>query len=172
MTRTEEPAPPVVRRIDPADLRSVLGHFCTGVTVITAHDGENPHGFTCQSFVSLSLDPPYVSFSPARTSTSWPRLRASEHVCVNVLAHDQRDVCGTFATSGADKFAGVGWSHAGNGAPALDGVLARVQATVEFEHDAGDHTIVVARVTGLDVLRDVPPLLVYRGGLGIFTAAT
>lgn len=115
MTRTEEPVP-VARRIDPAELKSVLGHFCTGVTVITAHDGESPHGFTCQSFVSLSLDPPYVSFSPTRTSTSWPRLRASEHVCVNVLAHDQRDVCGTFATSGADKFADVGWSHARNGA--------------------------------------------------------
>jgi flavin reductase (DIM6/NTAB) family NADH-FMN oxidoreductase RutF len=168
MTRTEEPAPPVVRGFAPSDFKSVLGHFCTGVTVVTAHDGTSPHGFTCQSFVSLSLEPPYVSFCPAHTSTSWPHLRASERVCINVLAHDQRDVCRTFATSGGDKFADVGWSYADNGAPALDGALAQVEATVEVEHDAGDHTIVVARVTGLRALRDAPPLLVYRGGLGLF----
>lgn len=130
-------APENLMPLDAAALRSVLGHFCTGVTVITAHDGAAPHGFACQSFVSLSLDPPYVSFCPARTSTSWPKLRAAGDLCINVLAHDQQDVCGAFAVSGGDKFGQVDWELASNGAPGLDGVLARIEATVEHEHRGG-----------------------------------
>lgn len=151
------------------ELRSILGRFCTGVTVITAHDGDRPHGFACQSFVSLSLDPPYVSFSPARSSTSWPRLRAARELCINVLAHDQGALCRGFAVSGADKFDGVEWSPGENGAPTLAGSLVHVEATVETEHDAGDHTIVIARVTRLEAPRDDLPLLFFRGEFGQLT---
>ena len=59
---------------DSASMRTVLGHFCTGVAVITGNDGTRPYGFACQSITSVSLDPPYVSFCPAHTSTSWPRM--------------------------------------------------------------------------------------------------
>lgn len=151
-------------------MRSVLGHFCTGVTVITGHDGQRPHGFACQSVTSVSLDPPLVSFCPARTSTSWPHLRNSQSLCINVLAANQRDVCATFATSGGDKFDGIGWSPGTNGAPALDGVLAVVEAELEVEHDAGDHTIVLARVTGLCASPEMKPLLFFRGRFGGFDA--
>ncbi len=156
------------RDIDSARLRKVMGHFCTGVAVITAHDGDRPLGFTCQSVVSASLDPPYVSFCPAKTSTTWPLLRDTGNLCINILAHHQRDICASFAVRGGDKFANVDWVSTGNGAPALDGALARIEATVEFEHDAGDHTIVLARIT--DVVADVDgrPLLFYRGGFGGF----
>ncbi|MFD4294740.1 flavin reductase family protein [Rhodococcus sp. NPDC058505] len=155
---------------DAATLRKVMSHFCTGVAVITAHDGERPLGFTCQSVVSLSLEPPFVSFCPTKTSKSWPLLREARHLCINVLAHDQKDICGQFATSGADKFAGVSWSTAPNGAPALDGTLARIDATVEVEHDAGDHTIVIARITDLTADVDRQPLLFFKGGYGDFAA--
>ncbi|QNG20135.1 flavin reductase family protein [Rhodococcus triatomae] len=159
---------PLEPALDTTLLRSVMSNFCTGVTVITAHDGSVPLGFACQSLTSVSLDPPLVSFCPARTSRSWPRLREVGTLCINVLAHDQRPECASFATSGDDKFAGIDWTRAGNGAPALSGALARIEVTVEDEHDAGDHTIVVARVGNLEVLREDGPLLFYRGGYGRF----
>ncbi len=147
-------------------MRFVLGHFCTGIAVITGHDGDRPTGFTCQSVTSVSLEPPYVSFCPARTSSSWPAIRSTGRLCVNVLADDQRDVCTRFATSDADKFAQTGWTPGHNGAPWLDGALATIEAEVAAEHDAGDHTIVIARVTGLRAHHDRRPLLFYRGDYG------
>lgn len=149
-------------------MRRVLGHFCTGIAVITAHDGSRPIGFTCQSVTSVSLDPPYVSFCPSNNSTSWPLIRAVGSVCVNILADTQRDVCAQFATSGANKFEGVDWRAGANGAPALAGILASIEADVEFEHAAGDHTIVVAKVTGLRAHEERAPLLFFRGGYGAF----
>jgi 3-hydroxy-9,10-secoandrosta-1,3,5(10)-triene-9,17-dione monooxygenase reductase component len=149
-------------------MRTVLGHFCTGVAVITGHDGDRPVGFACQSVTSVSLDPPYVSFCPAHTSSSWPAIRETGRLCINVLSDYQHDVCAQFAVSGGDKFAGVGWSRGGNGAPVLHGALATIEADIEFEHDAGDHTIVVAHVTGLRAHEGRQPLLFYRGGYGGF----
>lgn len=159
------------RLIDSEELRRVLGNFCTGVTVITAlHEGR-PQGFACQSVTSLSLDPPYVSFCPARSSRSWPLMREAGRICINVLSHDQLELCRRFATSGADKFSGTPWEPGANGAPALAGVLARVEADVELEHGAGDHTIVIARVSDLDVHRHTDPLLFFRGAYGSFVPA-
>jgi 3-hydroxy-9,10-secoandrosta-1,3,5(10)-triene-9,17-dione monooxygenase reductase component len=147
-------------------MRTVLGHFCTGVAVIAGHDGTRPVGFACQSVTSVSLDPPYVSFCPARTSSSWPVIRSTGRLSINVLADEQRDLCARFAVSGGDKFDGVDWSPGHNGAPILGGVLATIEAEVAFEHDAGDHTIVVAHVTGLCAHEGRKPLLFYRGGYG------
>ncbi len=153
------------------EMRRVLGHFCTGIAVITAHDGTRPIGFTCQSVTSVSLDPPYISFCPSNSSTSWPLIRAVGGVCVNILAADQQDVCAQFATRGDDKFEGIGWRPGDNGAPTLDGTLASIEAEVEFEHTAGDHSIVVARVSGLRAAPDREPLLFYRGAYGGFDGA-
>lgn len=154
--------------LDQAALRRVLGHFCTGVAIVTGHDGRRPIGFTCQSLTSVSLDPPYISFCPANSSTSWPLIRATGSVCINILAADQRALCAQFAVSGGDKFEGVSWHRAANGAPELDGTLASIEANFEFEHTAGDHTIVVAHVTGLRAHEGRRPLLFYRGGYGGF----
>ncbi len=148
---------------DPHHFRSVLGHFATGVTVITALDDGEPVGFTCQSFSSLSLEPPLVSFAPQRTSTTWPRIRRSGRFCANVLAQDQEELCRAFAVPGADKYAGVGWSPSPAGSPVLDGVLAWVDAEVVEERDAGDHVVVLGRVLDLASPRDVPPLLFFQG---------
>lgn len=150
------------------EMRRTLGHFCTGIAVITAHDANRPIGFTCQSVTSVSLDPPYISFCPAATSTSWPVIREIGTVGVNVLADTQKNLCMQFATPAQDKFAGISWYPGANGAPAFDGALACIEADVEFEHTAGDHTIVVARVTGLWAHEAREPLLFYRGQYGGF----
>src|SRR5215212_7289516 len=85
---------------NPVAMRTVLGHFCTGVAVITGRDGDHPVGFACQSVTSVSLDPPYVSFCPAHTSGSWPVIRRTGRLCINILSSDQRWVCAQFAVSG------------------------------------------------------------------------
>jgi 3-hydroxy-9,10-secoandrosta-1,3,5(10)-triene-9,17-dione monooxygenase reductase component len=151
---------------DPGSMRTVLGHFCTGVAVITGRSGSRPLGFACQSVTSVSLHPPYVSFCPASTSSSWPLIRDTGSLAINVLADDQRDICARFGLSGCDKFADIRWSPGRNGAPVLDGALATIEADIEFEHHAGDHTIVVAHVTNLFAHEERQPLLFYRGSYG------
>ena len=154
--------------IDQARFREVLGHFATGVTIVTAMEPEGPVGFTCQSFTSLSLDPPLVALAPAKSSTSWPKIAAAGAFCVNILASTQEALCRSFAASGADKFAGVGWSTAATGAPVLDGGLAFVDCHLEHVHDAGDHELVIGRVLDMGVGVGAP-LLYYRSGFGEFT---
>jgi 3-hydroxy-9,10-secoandrosta-1,3,5(10)-triene-9,17-dione monooxygenase reductase component len=150
-------------------MRSVMGHFATGVTVVTAIEDEGPIGFTCQSFISLSLDPPLIALAPAKTSTSWPKIAKAGTFCVNILAEDQRAVCGAFAVSGGDKFATVAWTPASRGAPIIDGALSWVECALELVHDAGDHELVLGRVLGL-AQRNGAPLLYYRGRFGSLTA--
>ncbi|MGY1652263.1 flavin reductase family protein [Geodermatophilus sp. SYSU D01119] len=152
--------------IDPRVMRDVLGHFASGVTVVTAHTGEEPIGFTCQSFSSLSLDPPLVALAPARTSTTWPRLRELGRFCVNVLAEDQSGLSAAFARSGTDKFAGVAWRPSRQGSPVLDGVVAWIDCSLWAEYDGGDHTIVAARVLDLGADPGRRPLLFHRGSYG------
>jgi 3-hydroxy-9,10-secoandrosta-1,3,5(10)-triene-9,17-dione monooxygenase reductase component len=152
--------------IDQAHFRNVLGHFGSGVAIITSVDGDEPVGMAVQSFSSLSLDPPYVFFAPAKTSTSWPRIRDTGRFCANILSEDQEELSRGFAISGGDKFGGVTWHESGNGSPILDGCLAWIDCVIETEHDGGDHSIVVGRVLELDVERDGRPLLFFRGGYG------
>ncbi|MGW7491995.1 flavin reductase family protein [Streptomyces sp. NPDC054786] len=166
----QAPLAPLPASIDPATYRDVLGHFCSGITVVTAieetPEGGRPVGFTCQSFASLSLDPPLVTCFVNRTSTTWPRIAAAGAFSVNVLAGPQEELCRAFAASGTDKFAGVEWTPAAaTGSPRLAGSLAWIDCTIETVHPGGDHRIVVGRVRALDV--GLPgaaaqPLLYYR----------
>ncbi|MFE7785578.1 flavin reductase family protein, partial [Streptomyces libani] len=133
--REDERAP-----LDPAEFRSVLGHFASGVTVITAPGEPGPAGFACQSFASLSLDPPLVTFMVARTSTTWPRIARAGVFCVNILGAGQGDLCRGFAVSGGDKFAGVPYKAApATGSPRLADVPAWIDCTVQAVHTGGDH---------------------------------
>jgi 3-hydroxy-9,10-secoandrosta-1,3,5(10)-triene-9,17-dione monooxygenase reductase component len=162
---SESIAPP----ISPEHFRTVLGHFCSGITVVTATDGQGPVGMTAQSFSSLSLDPPLVLFCPGKSSSSWPRIHAVGSFCINVLAEDQEELCRAFACSGADKFAGVGYTAAPHtGAPLLTGALAWMDCRLEAVHDGGDHEIAVGRALDLGARDSGRPLLFYRGGYGRF----
>lgn len=150
--------------VDSARYRQALGHFATGVTVVTSRDVDGaPVGFACQSFAALSLDPPLVLFCPSLTSSTWPHIERSGMFAVNVLADDQREISRTFGRSGPDKFAGLRWTPAGNGAPVLDGVLTWAACQLESVTVAGDHRIAVGRVTELGESRPAQPLLFYKG---------
>ncbi len=153
---------------DAAHFRTVLGHFCTGVTIVTGLEGDEPVGLTCQSFVSLSLDPPLVAFSPGKASKSWPRIAPSGAFCVNVLAADQEDLGRVFAASGADKFRGVGWRAGETGSPIIHDSLAWIDCRIVDQHEAGDHLIVVGHVVQLSAAQNGKPLLFYRAGFGRF----
>jgi len=157
-----------VHPFDAARFREVLGHFATGVTVVTAVEGGEPVGFTCQAFAALSLEPPLVAMAPGKSSTSWPRIADAGQFCVNILSEGQEALCRDFAVSGGDKFAGVGWHPAANGAPVLDGALAWIECSFVRAHDAGDHELVVGRVQNMGVDLRGRPLIYYRGGFGRF----
>lgn len=153
--------------IEESVFRTVLGHFASGVVVVTGMDGPEPVGFTCQSFFSLSLRPPLVAMSPSSRSTSWPRIVGSGTFTVNVLTERQEHLARTFAHRGGDKFTGVGWSAAANGAPRLQDCLAWVDCEVDHVCPAGDHLLVIGRVTGVS-RGSGEPLVFYRGGFGGF----
>lgn len=170
--------------VDQAEFRRVLGSFATGVTVITAPPAPDttpgqgpaprPAGFACQSFSSLSLDPPLVVFMVGRTSTTWPRIARAGVFCVNVLGADQGELCRRFAVSGADKFAGVAHDPAPvTGSPRLAGAAAWIDCAIHAVHPGGDHLIVVGRVEALGTAdadeASSAPLLFHRGRFGGFT---
>ncbi|WP_141577444.1 flavin reductase family protein [Actinomadura sp. WMMA1423] len=160
---------------DPAAFRSVLGRFATGVVAVTALDPASglPAGLAANSFTSVSLDPPLVAFCVAHTSTTWPIMHTADRFCVNILAAPQPDVSERLAFGrGPEKFSGVGWTRGPGGAPLIDGALAWIECSVEQEHVAGDHLIVVARVHDLAEHHDGEPLVFYRGGYGAFTRFT
>lgn len=156
--------------IDSATFRRVLGHYPTGVCVVTAagEDGV-PVGMVVGSFTSVSLDPPLVAFFPAKSSRSWPRIETVGKFCVNVLASDQQGLCRQLAGPGPDKFAGVSHRVSGNGSPILDGVVAWIDCSLDAVHEAGDHYIVLGRVVALEVDRPERPLLFFQGSYGEFS---
>ncbi|MCC2657505.1 MAG: monooxygenase [Panacagrimonas sp.] len=155
---------------DDRQFRNAMGQFCTGVVIVTGLSEGRPVGFSAQSFVSVSLSPPLVSISPSRTSKTWPLLRDAKKFGINILGADQYGLCMAFAKSGGDKFAQFGWSTSPAGTPVLDDVLGFVECEFETEHDAGDHTVVLARVIDLDVFSpERSPLLFFRGRYGGFS---
>lgn len=157
--------------VDPADAvsyRRVVGHFATGLTVVTASLEGTKVGFTCQSFTSVSLEPRLVGFFARRESRSWNDIRKTGTFCANILSAAQEPVSRTFATPGIDKFHGIETSAAPTGSPVLPGAIAWVDCDIESVTDAGDHHAVLGRVRALAHVSDEPPLLYFRGGYGRF----
>jgi 3-hydroxy-9,10-secoandrosta-1,3,5(10)-triene-9,17-dione monooxygenase reductase component len=162
-----------VMSIDPLKYRLVLGHFPTGVTVVTAIVDDEPVGFTIGSFTSVSLDPPLVGFLPMTTSDRWIRMADANSFCVNVLGIDHGDLCWRFAKSSIENpFEGVSWSPSPvTGSPILDGAIAWMDCTTAEVVDAGDHYFVMGLVVAMDHADEdskPAPLLFFRGQLGGF----
>ncbi len=149
--------------IDQRDFRDALGHFATGVTIVTTVTGDGaPVGLTVNSFNSVSLDPPLVLWSLARSSRNLRVFTAAEHFAVNVLAADQADLAQRFAGRDEDKFAGVHWVPGAGGMPLIAGCAARFQCRVSFRYEGGDHLIFVGEVVALD--QSGKPALVFHRG--------
>ncbi|MBA3759820.1 MAG: flavin reductase family protein [Gemmatimonadales bacterium] len=150
--------------VDPFQYRQLLGHFATGVTILTTMTPEGkPLGMTANSLSSVSLSPPLISVCVDREADMHPViLRASEFV-VNVLASDQEALARRFSDKYEDRFDGVGYRLNPEGLILLDGVLAHVVCRRQETYPGGDHTIVLGRVIG-GTTRERHPLLYYRGG--------
>lgn len=161
---------PLSAAIDPALFRETLGHYPTGVAVVTAvSDAGSPEGMVVGTFSSVSLDPPLIAFFPAKDSRSFARFRDAQAFCVNVLASDQEPLCRGMATGGAAKFDGVRWRPGPLGSPVLDDAVSWLECTYEEVREAGDHYIVLGRVRELGVERSTLPLLFFQGGYGRFS---
>ncbi|QBR91029.1 flavin reductase family protein [Nocardioides euryhalodurans] len=147
--------------------RDVLGRFATGLTVVSATGEDGPVGMTVQGFLSLSLEPPLVLVSMARTSRAWPVIERAGTFCVTILAADQQWLAELMATRGADKFRDLAWTPSpATGSPLLPGGLGHVDCRVEAVHDGGDHLLVVGRVLDLSATGDGEALLYHRGRYG------
>jgi len=152
--------------------RQVLGHFATGVTVVTTTNGDGrPTGLTASAFTSVSLDPPLVLVCVDHKSQSYPALLEHRRFAVNVLTTQHEDVSRRFATSRLDKFDGVPHRIGALGLPLLDGALAQLECVTVASHVQGDHTILVGRV---EHARNGPgePLVYYRGRYGRLSGAS
>jgi 3-hydroxy-9,10-secoandrosta-1,3,5(10)-triene-9,17-dione monooxygenase reductase component len=152
----------------PHQMRSAMGIFASGVTVVCGIDGGEPVGFACQSFASVSLDPPLVLFCADHRGRAWPRVRNSGRFTVNVLAENQMEICARFGSGKGRKFDGLEWRESRWGTPVLDDVLLRVHCAVHDVHVAGDHDVVIGRVLEIDDPEATGrPMIFYRGGFGL-----
>jgi len=141
-----------------------MGHFATGVTIITtvSKDGV-PFGLTANAFTSVSLDPPLLLISVDKKAESFPHFEQSKVFTVNILSEEQEGLSRKFAVSGGDKFHGVAYHMGANGVPILDGMLAYLECKLYAVYDGGDHTLFLGEIEQAET-REVKPLVFYRGG--------
>ena len=154
--------------IEPLRFREALGHYASGITVITSHIDDEPLGFTCQSFYSVSMSPPLVSFSVMANSASYPKIRQAGRFAVNILSGEQAEISNQFARRGADKWHGVERHESPLGNPIIAGSLHWLDCEIYAEHAAGDHLIVIGEVKALSELpmpkaASTQPLLYFKG---------
>lgn len=154
----------ISRRTEPTELRRVLGHFCSGLTIVSAVVDDAPIGLTCQSFFSVSLEPPLIALSIGTASSSLAAIRKSSAFSVNVLASDQSHISTTIGGKSPDKWRNVSWSPGVFGQPLLHGSLAWFECRIRDIHEAADHSILVAEVLDLGCDESAEPLLYFRSG--------
>ena len=170
-------SPANAHEFDSKEFRTVLGHFPTGVTIVSGVDDGTPVGFTIGSFTSVSLDPPLVGFLPMKESSTWAAIERSGSFCVNVLSRDQADLCWKFAKSDneADRYDDVRWHGAPTGSPIIDRAVAWIDCNIEHVYEMGDHLFVLGRVVALEADANHDghgpfPLLFFKGTLGGFAS--
>jgi 3-hydroxy-9,10-secoandrosta-1,3,5(10)-triene-9,17-dione monooxygenase reductase component len=151
---------------DARPFRDALGRFATGVAFVTAAPDGEPVGLIVNSLTSVSLEPPLVSFCPARSSLTWSRMRRARRFGVNVLGRRHERFARRATPAGADRFAGLDWELASGGVPLLTDALATLECEIVAEHPTGDHWIVVGQVADLRVPPGDDPLIFFAGGFG------
>lgn len=131
---------------DIRELRTALGGFVTGVTIVTTTVEGRPAGFTANSFTSVSLDPPLILACIGKSSSNFENFQKVDRFCVSVLAESQRNVSQQFASKVADRFAGIEWSVGELGNPIIDKSVSWFDCTLNQRIDAGDHLILIGQV--------------------------
>ena len=147
--------------------RNALGQFATGICVVTTMTPDGPMGLTANSFAAVSLNPPLVLWSPAKSSRRFRHYEHADHYAIHVLGQDQKDICERFTLRDPD-FDGLDWCEGPGGMPQIAGCLARFDCQHSASHDGGDHVIIVGQVIGAEY-RDGAPLLFQGGEYGHFT---
>jgi 3-hydroxy-9,10-secoandrosta-1,3,5(10)-triene-9,17-dione monooxygenase reductase component len=168
LTTPVQPTPAV----DERSLRTALSRFATGIAFITAAVDGKPAGLIVNSFASVSLQPPLVSFCPSRNSLTWSRMRRGGRFAVNVLARRHEGFARRAAPAGADRFAGLDWEPGRGGTPLLTDALAALECDIVAEHPAGDHWIVIGRVERLRTSTSTDPLVFFNGAFAALRHAT
>lgn len=143
-------------------MKQVNRRFVTGVTVVTAMDGDKPRGLAVNAFSSISLDPPMVMVAVQRTSSTHDCLYRAAHLAINILSVDQLDVVNTFAAKSDDKFAGLDWDPGTFGSPLIDRSAAQMEVEIRERLQASTHTLFVCRVVHATV-SDRPPMIYSAG---------
>jgi 3-hydroxy-9,10-secoandrosta-1,3,5(10)-triene-9,17-dione monooxygenase reductase component len=152
----------------PDEFRRVMGHFATGVTVVTALDGDRPRGITVNALSSVSLEPALVMVALDRRRFITPTVRSSGRYAVNILSEDQDDLSDCFAGApvepSREAFCGAAWRPGETGLPLLDGAIASLECTVVETFSAGDHDLFIGRVDSMtgSVPGHALPLVYYR----------
>ncbi len=149
--------------IDPSAFRNALGRFATGVAFVTAAPGGEPNGLIVNSLSSVSLEPPLISFCPAKASLTWQRMRRTGHFAVNILGQRHEEFAKRAAPAAADRFASLDWEPGRGGDPLLSHALATLECEIVAEYPAGDHWIIVGQVEKLHTHATGDPLLFYAG---------
>lgn len=149
--------------MDSQELRRVMGHFATGVTVVTTKDGEDtPFGLTANAFASLSLNPPLVLVCVDKAAQCYSCFEDSKIFAINVLGEGQEEISRRFATKGAQKFNGIPWHKSESGLALLDGAIGHIECKVVYSYGGGDHTIYVGEVLRAKTTGE-RPLIFFRG---------
>ena len=144
-------------------LRNALGNFATGITVITAlNENGEPQGMTANSFSSVSLEPPLVSWCVGRESRLFNLFQKTSHFAVNILTTEQEETSQLFASPTDDKFEHIKWHEGLNGLPLLDDSPCQFQCEIEHRYSGGDHTILIGRV--LEFANKPMSPLIFHGG--------
>lgn len=151
-------------------LRDAFGTFMTGVTVVTTHHGGKPLGFTANSFASVSLEPPLLTVSIAKSSSNYQAFVEAPGFAINILAEDQREISNTFARPATDRFAGLAWAPGPQGSPVLAGVSGWFDCRMQQVVEAGDHALLIGHVEAFGATT-APGLGYYRGGYFTATSA-
>ncbi|MDD2223303.1 MAG: flavin reductase family protein [Pseudomonas sp.] len=160
--------------IDQKSLRAALGHFATGVTIVTTRDcAGQPVGMTASSFNTVSLDPPLILWSIGRNAYSYSAFSKAEHFAVHVLGDEHQEWSNRFGRSSEEKFSGLDVCEGLGAVPLLSNCPARFECSVEHRYDGGDHTIIVGRVLRMEHVKDneVKPLLFHCGRYAVLANA-
>ncbi len=148
---------------DQIEFRNALGLFATGITVITSMDGDTPMGLTANSFNSVSLDPPLVLWSMAKSSSMLSAYQKAPGFCIHVLGSDQQELSNRFAGRAEDRFANLDWQKSQLGLPLISGCVAHFECRSEHQYEGGDHIIFVGRVESYAADAARPVLGYHRG---------